>query len=98
MIYKVYHILHVLTCFMSLLGGFAIVHAITEQSWPMLLVPVPAVILGAFLSGIIVSIFPRIRFINDSEIDGFGYVHSPIGGMLLVCLIGFSAAMITMLR
>ncbi len=98
MVYKLYPIIHVLACFGALLGGIVLVRMVTESSWPLLVVPVPAVFLGYLLSTFVVAVFPRIRFVNDSEIDGLGYVHQPLGAMLLVCLIGSAIAALKMLR
>jgi hypothetical protein len=98
MIYKVYPVLHFCTCFASLLGGFAVVRSVTSAAWPLLLIPVPAVLVGYVLSSVGVSMFPRIRFVNDAEVDGLGYVHQPLGAMLLVAATGFGVAAIWLVR
>ncbi len=98
MVYRVYPIIHFLACFGALLGGIVLVRMVTELSWPLLIVPVPAVLLGCLLSSLVVAVFPRIRFVNNSEIDGLGYVHQPSGAMLLVCLLGFAIAVLQMVR
>lgn len=98
MVYRLYPIIHFLACFGAFLGGIVLVRMVTESSWSLLIVPVPAVFLGYLLSSFVVAVFPRIRFVNESEIDGLGYVHQPLGAMLLVCLLGFAIAVLQMLR
>jgi len=98
MAYRVYPVFLFLACVLSLLAGFVIIRSFTSVDWPLLLIPIPAVIIGYILTTIIASRFPKIRYVNESEIEGLGYVYQPLGPMLLLCLIGFSVAILQLLR
>ena len=98
MVYKIYPALLFVTCSLVLVAWFLVVRALNVSSWVLLVVPVPATVTGYLASAIVVSRFPRIRYVNASEVDGLGYVHQPLGPMLLVCLIGFAAAILQIVR
>lgn len=97
-IYRIYPALLFALCFIALMAGFVLVRSLTSHVWPLLLVPIPAVVIGYILMMLLSGRFPRIRYIDSREIDGLGYVHQPLGPMLLVCLIGFGVAIIQTLR
>ena len=81
-----------------LFGGSLLLAVFTPSIWPRLLVPIPAFCIGWLFTSWIATVFPRIRFIDSREIDGLGYIHQPLGPMLLVCLIGFAAVIIRIFR
>jgi hypothetical protein len=98
MVYKLYPVIFFCSCFGCLLGGIAVIASFTTARWPLLLVPIPAAIAGYIVTSAIASRYPRIRYVNESEIDGLGYVHQPSGPVLLCCLIGFAIAVIQLVR
>jgi len=98
MVYRVYPYLLFAVCFASLLGGVSLVSALTESAWFFLLPPLPAAFIGYLIVVAVTSVFPRIRFVNESEIEGLGYVHQPLGPMLLVAAIGLAVALLKLVR
>lgn len=98
MIYRIYPYLLFTSCFASLLVGVSAVSALTESAWLLLLPPIPSVVAGYLVVSAVAAFFPRIRFVNKSEIEGLGYVHEPLGPMLLVAVIGFGAAILKLIR
>jgi hypothetical protein len=98
MIYHVYPIvLGGSTAFLTLVG-FAIVHATTTMRWPLVFVPFAAVFASLIIASALCTRYPRIRFVNDAEIDGLGYVHQPLDAILPVFLFGISTALLIVIR
>ncbi len=98
MIYRVYPIvLGGATAFLTLVG-FVSTYALTSSRWPLVLVPFAAVFVGFVIASALCCRFPRIRFVNDAEIDGLGYAHQPLDAILPIFLFGLSAALLILIR
>lgn len=90
--YSVYPILLFALCLAFLTTGLLTATSFSTVKWLLLLVPIPSVLAGLMLTTLIATWFPRIRYVNESEIDGLGHVHQPLGPMLAACVIGFAVA------
>jgi hypothetical protein len=66
--------------------------------WPLVFMPFAAVFASLIIASALCARYPRIRFVNDAEIDGLGYVHQPLDAILPVFLIGISAALLIVIR
>ena len=98
MIYRLYPILLGGSTALLTVAGFAAVLAITEYRWPLIVVPFVAAFGGLIVVGLVESRYPRIRFVNDAEIDGLGYTHQPLDAILPVFLFGFFSSLAIMVR
>lgn len=98
MIYRVYPIVLGGSTALLTLVGFVATCAFTSSRWPLIFVPFVAVFGGVVIVSALCSRFPRIRFVNDAEIDGLGYVHQPLDSILPVFLLGISAALLILIR
>ena len=89
LIYRVYPAVLFASCMCTLLLAIVLMKLATAAVWPLFLIPIPAALFGKYLTSLVVRRFPRIRFLNEAEIDGLGYVHQPLSTMLVTCIIGF---------
>lgn len=94
MIYRIYPCVLFLCCMAWWLGLVSGVAALTKSAWWQLLPPLPALWLGLMTTTFIATRFPRMKYVNDAEINGLGYVHAPVGPMLLVLLIQVLAVLV----
>ncbi|TWU43626.1 hypothetical protein Poly51_62810 [Rubripirellula tenax] len=98
MIYRVYPVVLGGSTALLTLVGFVATYALTSSRWPLVFVPFAAVFAGFVIVSAMCSRFPRIRFVNDAEIDGLGYVHQPLDAILPVFLFGISTALLILIR
>ena len=98
MIYRVYPIVLGGSTTLLTVAGFTAIITTSDYRWPLILVPFIAVFGGMFAVGLLESRFPRIRFVNEAEIDGLGYTHQPLDAILPVFLFGFFSALAIIVR
>ena len=98
MVYRVYPIILGSVSVLLTAVGFVGVLACLPYRWPLVGVPFLAAIGGLVISSLVASRFPRIRYVNDSEIEGLGYVHQPLDAILPVFLFGIFAALVINVR
>ena len=98
MIYRVYPMILGGTNALLTVVGFASVMAATSYRWPLVLVPFLAAFGRLLTVGLLEPHFPRIRFVNDAEINGHGYVHQPLDSILPVFLGGLLTAIALLVR
>jgi len=98
MIYRVYPIVLGGSTALLTVVGFAATYTLTSSRWPLVLVPFAAVFASFVIVSALCSRFPRIRFVNETEIDGLGYVHQPLDAILPVFLLGISTALLILIR
>jgi hypothetical protein len=98
MVYRIYPVLLFTSSIALMFAGFAILGACEFSVWSLFWVPIPAAIAGYLATCAVVSQFPKLRFVNEAEIDGLGYVHQPLGTLLLACLIGLGTVVVQLLR
>jgi zinc transporter ZupT len=98
MIYRVYPIVLGGSTALLTIAGFAATYAFTTSRWPLVFIPFVAVFAGFLIVSVLCSRYPRIRFVNEAEIDGLGYVHQPLDAILPVFLFGISSALLILIR
>lgn len=76
MIYKVYPYLLASAC--GLLWAITtLVTIFVGYPWMLFVWPIPIGIAARCLVAPIVATYPKMRYIDESEVDGMGYVHEP---------------------
>lgn len=98
MVYRIYPAILFANCIAFMIGGFAVLGACSVPPWSRFSVPVLGPIAGYVATCAIVTRFPRVRYVNDAEVDGLGYVHQPLGVILLCFLIGLGVVVLRIVR
>jgi hypothetical protein len=80
-------------CIAFIVGGF-----VTLPTWSHFSVPVLGAIAGYLVMCAFVTRFPKLGYVDEREIDGLGYVHQPLGVLLLCCVIGFLSLVFRIMR
>ena len=57
-----------------------------------------SIVFGLSLAFLLVKIKPDLRFSTDQEIDGFGYVHQPVGVVVYMTLIAVASFVIFVIK
>lgn len=86
MIYRIYPYVLFACCMAWWLALASCISLFTSSAWWQLLPPIPSIWLGLSATTLIASRFPKMHYVNEAEIDGLGYVHPPIGPILLALL------------
>jgi hypothetical protein len=86
MIYKVYPLLLWFFCALTFTAGTVLV-VYLKARWALLLLPVPSALFGWFCTSFFVRRYPRIRYIDNAEIDGLGHVRQPIFDVIVPFLL-----------
>jgi hypothetical protein len=97
-IYRIYPMLLFGSALLTLMGTVALIKQLGLSHFWLFTSPIIAITVGYILTARIAAIFPKIRYVNEQEIDGHGYIHQPLGPLLLVAVIGFSTAIIACFR
>jgi hypothetical protein len=87
--YRIYPMLLWLLCLSFWVGGCCYTLLALQSRWTLFLWPIPSALLAWIVSGFAVARFPRIRYVNDLQIDGLGYVHQPLDVIIPFLLQGF---------
>jgi hypothetical protein len=89
-IYKAYPIMLWALCLPLFFAGIALILAIRLPPLLLFLLPIPTAAFAWLVAGTFVSLYPRIRYVNEVEEDGLGYVHQPLDVLVPFLFIGFA--------
>lgn len=92
MIYRIYPYVLFACCMVWWLVLASCISLFISSPWWQLLPPIFSVWLGLAMTTLIASRFPKMHYVKEAEIDGLGYVHAPIGPILLALLTQIIAA------
>ncbi|MFQ5733689.1 MAG: hypothetical protein ACE5KM_17265 [Planctomycetaceae bacterium] len=81
-VYVVYPVFMWTSCLVIFLCGMVTTVMMLNAAWVMWLWPALAAMIGSIVTNSIAARFPKIRYVNESEVDGLGYVHS--SGQILI--------------
>ena len=96
LIYKLYPVSLWFFCLLFWAIGLCLTVYLFRARWTLFLWPFPSAVFGWVSAGILVRRFPRLRFVNEAEIDGLGYVHQPLDVLIPFLLTGFAFAVAAM--
>jgi hypothetical protein len=98
LVYKAYPLLLWCLCLAFWGIGYCSTFFLFHAKWTMFLWLLPSAALGWIVAGLIVSIFPKMQFVNEAEILGHGYVHQPLDVIINFLLATFIWAGVTFFR
>ena len=95
MIYKIYPWACWIGGGISYFGTYVLFHLITSSLWwAMLAFWFVGIVAGILCGCVVLSVWPRARYVNSAEVDGTGYVHSDgnwiMGFTIFVLLVSFN--------
>lgn len=97
-VYRVYPVLLWCLCLFLLGIGCCVSIFMIRVLWTVFLWPLPSAVLAWVLIGFVVERLPRIRYVNEAEIDGFGYVHQPLDVIFPFLLVNLVLAGVMLFR
>jgi hypothetical protein len=93
LVYKIYPAVLWALCLLFWAAGITLT-VVLDRPWSLVLWPIPAGLLAWVLAGVLTISFPRIRYVNNAEINGLGYVHQPFDVLVPFWIISFLVAVV----